>query len=860
MKSNSYIRNSYLTLLAYFVIQSNPFGPTSTIAQDFSPPQRSFQYYLQLHNDEFLKTMIPKEQFLLGIVKNVNEEISRRRSEGSELADLGIHQALDPDEVFMTEYAQELEMVVDLLDEINQLERTARKQVNFQILDALSDLKDRVREIIEKDNLTLNLSKSQEGQGDSLLRIDPTVDIKVDSEENQLNEEYEEEVRLDDLYEQWKYNRILEYKVKLTEYEFFRIRLLSTASETQEMRMFQRDLKRALLSYSDGNFHLSRIQLRDVLDTYSRYRLLDDILYYLCESSYGCNYLDEALEGYQRLVSEYPESPYTAKGLVKLIYIYFIYGQYEKLYDLHQQIMLRKEQLENVSVGTVSYLVAYTQFKAGNYESALDLLGKIEPGVTYFYPSIYLSAACYSNIGKDDLALSLYHRLVEVKRRGKKNPILAQIKNNALLKLGLMYYEKGDPDQATSYFNQVTEDFQYYDLSMIGKAWSAFSSGKPGEALQNAEWLLEHSMISSYAYEAKVLAASSKNLLGHSEEAIQDLKQVFQTGKRADRMEQMPASRETMTRNIQQIEEFQQQLKKDRDRVILDVITEIRRFLMSSASDLETWETSQNETNYNFTNTMQILTEKIEILDRLEEQARGSDTNALLGEIRSLRSDLIDTLNDHRFQASETTPDPEEDPLIRRMGMTDYLKYVFRSLLVQTLREKEQTRKDIQEAGALLTEAREGDNFNLSIRMEIAQEEFQDYHDKLNQHEVWLRENSPQEFRIELDQWATFSGYGISNISFSRIKESDRQIGRISNTIDVIDYVFNAKRGDLENRIQGLLSDVAKIEDQMMKEASKKDQMEKERFFKTEYFNRQRQESVTGKLREKSDSKKKVKK
>ena len=72
--------------------------------------------------------------------------------------------------------------------------------------------------------------------------------------------------------------------------------------------------------------------------------------------------------------------------------------------------------------------------------------------------------------------------------------------------------------------------------------------------------------------------------------------------------------------------------------------------------------------------------------------------------------------------------------------------------------------------------------------------------------------------------------------------------------------MFDAKKKDLENRIQGLLSDVAKIEEQMIQEVSIREQKEKDRFFKTEYFNRQRQESVAGKLRENPDLKKKVKK
>ena len=189
--------------------------------------------------------------------------------------------------------------------------------------------------------------------------------------------------------------------------------------------------------------------------------------------------------------------------------------------------------------------------------------------------------------------------------------------------------------------------------------------------------------------------------------------------------------------------------------------------------------------------------------------------------------------------------------------MTEYLRYIFRSLLLETVREKKQTQKDIEEAERLLREARKQNKFDLLIRMEIKKEELEDYYGKLNQYEVWLRENFPQDFRVELNRWATFSGYGISNINFSRIKQCDQRIAKISQTIDALDRVFKAKKKDLDNRIQGLLNDVATIEEQMRREAEKRQQREKEHFFKTRYFEKEKREPP-GKLNEKPEIKNKA--
>ena len=146
------------------------------------------------------------------------------------------------------------------------------------------------------------------------------------------------------------------------------------------------------------------------------------------------------------------------------------------------------------------------------------------------------------------------------------------------------------------------------------------------------------------------------------------------------------------------------------------------------------------------------------------------------------------------------------------------------------------------------------------LQMEIKKEELKDYYGRLNQYEVWLREHFPKSDRVEIDRWASFSGYGISNINFSRIKETEAQIAGISKTIDAIDRVFTSKRNNLQNRIQGLLSDVVSIEAKMQRDAERKEQNEKEKYFKADYFNRQRNEAAAGELQEKPVKSGKVKK
>ena len=449
----------------------------------------------------------------------------------------------------------------------------------------------------------------------------------------------------------------------------------------------------------------------------------------------------------------------------------------------------------------------------------------IGTGTSYYYPSHYLSAACYSNLGDNQSAITIYQQLIE-HISGSKNPMLNQIKNNALLKLGLIYFEDGQTQLAREYFRQVRMGSDSYDLSLLGNAWAAYQEGKPAEALQKVEELLSDNMISNYIYEARVLAASSKELLGQKEAALDDLRQVTNL----DKLNSGQPFSPVMVDPVQ----------FEKEKMLYREAKRIQKFLRGvDTESVRLDRADQTE----FAGTQQQLQGEIENLDDLEVLAREKNQPSL-SKIRQIRSQMIETLQDHTLEGRAKETGRDDSPLIRQMGMTEYLKYLFRALLLETLSEKDQTKLDIETAIQLKKEALEASRFTISLHMEMRQEELEDYYDALNQYEVWLKENLPQEFNVEVDQWTSFSSYGISNINFNRIKEIDEQTVQIARIMASIDRVFQEKRIKLEERIQGLLSDVARIEAQMKVETNRRLERERESFFHNKYFNKQTKETV----------------
>jgi TolA-binding protein len=808
----------------------------SSAAAQNNPIADDIRFALRLRNEEFLRMVVPKEKYLLGLVKSLADEVKARRSEGGELSALDNDVMVSPKQMLVNAYAREMDKMAVLLDEISGLENKARKQLDWRSIEALAELRKRVYTLLESRAVPTSDSLSAREAG--IPKESAAGSLPPPEAARPVSREFAET-----LLDQWKYNHLLDSKLAQTRFELIRTKLFRSATPQELQRMFRRDLRAALESYAAGDFALSRLQLRDVIAAYPGTQTVDDILFYAGESSFGLNFLDEALETYRELSVRFPHSAYSGKALAKILFIQFTYGQTDSMVQTHRalQAFQRTAPAQNVlddeTAGVASYLVGLSEFNRNSFVDALSAFQQVPPGTSYEPAAQYLSAACHSNLKNDDAALAIYGRLAEPPAGKNRNPIEIQVRNNALMKMGLIYYERGDNARATALFGRVDKEFQFNDLNLLGKAWSAYRSGKPVEALQNAEALLDHSLFSNYLYEAKVLAARSKELLGKSDEAVSDLEQVRIAGA-------SPLSdRWTAPVNDSPADVAGTQDADPAGAVRLySEASRIFRFLHAGGGPADSPAAGGDGPP----ESTRLLDAKIGVLDSLERMAEERRSPLILDSIRKLRGNAIQTLQLQSRRESGESPKNADDPVIRRMGLSSYTRYLFGTLLEDVVSEKREIRSNIAELGRLAAEPNSSDRTGLRIRMEIRGDDLTDTWLKLNQYEVWLRENMPQAFRVEIDRWANFSEYGISNINFSRIREIDGQMAALSGTVRVIDQVYRAKKIELGKRIEALLEDVNLIERQMQAEMQKKNEKEKEQRFNSEYYEKSVRESPLG--------------
>ena len=786
------------------------------------------RYYYQMREAEFEELILPKEQFLLVLSKNVTEEIESRKFEGLEFSDLFINQLAPPEESVNSAYGQELSRIILLLKEIQKMEFRAKKQSNINVLESLTGLKNKIKGILNvqaEDQLALF------GQIDSTGAVVAPQDTLVrEPDMPEFDRPDQHVLESGDLFDQWKYNRLLEYEVHLTRFKLIRAKLLGHASEKQTTRMFRRDLKRALEEYNAGHYMLSRLILQDIIDYYPDIHVLDDVLFYASESAYALHYFDEALDGYHQIVRDYPQSPFLSMALLKILNVNYLLGKNKELLEGFALLRDHVDQIDAQAWGRAAYLVAYTYFKQNDYRKALRLFTAVPIGTEYDYPAQYLAASCYSNLGDDEAALGIYQTLLLTKNSGQKDLLLAQIQNNVLLKLGFLYYERGNLQRAMEYFQRVSATFGNYDLSRLGLAWSAYQSGKPVLALNSAESILKNSMVSDYLYEAKVLAANAKNILGFKDEALKDLKSVYLVGSKAEALQELDSEADVT-------DPQSQDLALMREQELLTAARKIQKVLTGSSTLGGAFREAKNNPESD-----SFIRREIAGLDQIASNASGRDSLSIINEVKRIQKEMRGVLETQASQDEEK--EGVSDPLLQKMGMKEYLRFLFDYLLNETLEEKKRTRSGMDMARQLAKEAAAQDNFSLQIRLEIKLEELRDYHARLNQYEIWLRENKPEGARLNLNQWASFSGYGISNINFSRIKSIEGRMSRISELMTSLDNVYALKKEIINQKIQNLMSDVSKIERKMNWEVTQKREREREAYFRDQYFQRLNTEPI----------------
>lgn len=113
------------------------------------------------------------------------------------------------------------------------------------------------------------------------------------------------------------------------------------------------------------------------------------------------------------------------------------------------------------SRGVENYSVALEDYKASDYEKAYQEFGKVPSGSTLKSPALFRQARCATNMGKNELAIKKYNRIV---REGSKSSIAPISEYN----MANLMYENNEKD-AKKHFKKIIKKYPTSDYAIASE-------------------------------------------------------------------------------------------------------------------------------------------------------------------------------------------------------------------------------------------------------------------------------------------------------------------------------------------------------------------------------------------------------
>jgi hypothetical protein len=102
--------------------------------------------------------------------------------------------------------------------------------------------------------------------------------------------------------------------------------------------------------------------------------------------------------------------------------------------------------------------------------------------------------------------------------------------------------------------------------------------------------------------------------------------------------------------------------------------------------------------------------------------------------------------------------------------------------------------------------------------------------------ELWLSENRVQEVETNFNQWADYSGFGMSNIVKGEIQDDSEKIYSYSKNLAYIGDLIESHKRELEARVARLEAEMKRRQEEIEAEKRRKQRLELEELFKHGYF------------------------
>lgn len=758
----------------------------------------------------------------------------------------------------VNEYDREVERLLEILRELDKLKKTAIAKGNPAVREKILRFQKRIGNTLEKpgeksleemyyqeftrvaevlrelDALKREVKNKTAHQ--KILVLKKRILNNVSPEALAIVGYHDPDVKrsFEDFLQQWKAAQIIKYKAELTQARIIKSRLLAVGNEEQKQRMFRAALSDALMSYSRKDYQVACLQFEEILRDYDFYKDLSDICFYLSESYFAQKLYDRAEAGYKRVLRDYPQSEYAGPALFKLMLISYTYSNFDDLFAYYDKLI--NKPVEDRVLLKASYLAGYCYFLAQQYRRAITTLSRVPPGSKYFLPSQYLIGVCHAACDEYDKAILVFEKLAFKGNYPWTDVTTNLIKNNALLKLGFIYYERGDFQRALEYFDRVSKGHPAYDKTLVGKAWAEYKAGELADSITDLRRLSGNFLTSNYIYEAKVLSAHCKRRLGRTEDALRDLKYVAKTKEALQLAEIYERARSKILRQLHQLDSLEVEAIQNRDEKRYKAIQIARRKLGRSLKDVNR-KYAKLALPEEVDKEKEKILQHLQDLDTYEQIAEEMGRKDVIEKIEKLRRKLVKSLQTYDRVTSF--------PQVIKENHIKNRKEILNNLKREAASEKQRISENIAALEKMIRKAQHDEDHEMLTELEMKRDQLVELRDKINKYEVWLMEQKVEEIDTDYQRWADLTGYGISDIDYHQLKEKEEKMAALSKAMAVIDRELQKRKKEMAERVKRLKEKIKEVEQLARRKRLKAERQKQEKYLQEKYFIKKQREVGT---------------
>lgn len=781
------------------------------------------------------------------------------------------------------EYSAEVAKLIDLYDQIVLFEKSARVNNDVQLLQQIGSQKKRITSALEASRLSspidyhavkdyvaevenivqvlrefdklefeakyeaIDIGGAIESAKDSLLRnVDSTVlNLLGYSDKTEGHS-----ITVSDYFREWKASRLAEIHIKLTQYRVIKEHLLKSALPEERDRMLERDMSDALLNYTNEKYELAIDQFQEIYDNYRPYyENLDGVLFYLHEANFASGYFETAYKGFMTIAKDYPASPFLPRIYARLLFISFTYG-WDKDFFNHFDTLVDYEQVFPEDLDEANYLAGYLKYRNNEFDDARLHLERVASNSKYGLAARYLEGIVSANLNDYQHAKTAFKTIMSVENLPWTDLNTTFLKNESCIKLAYIYYQHAAYDSALLYFDQVSQGYNGYDKSLLGKAWSNLKKGEIDKSLLDLNELMSNFIFSNYTYESRVLSAHCRRLQDENAKAIKEFTSVTEANKTSVQAKDYMSERKILLERLHELENIEEQILERQDGLLYPKIASLRESIEFALQSFTYRGVLDKRILDEYQKDRKLILHQIVEFETIMQYAETANDMQMYDNASTQRDKLLSMMDQF----------PEDDASIKANNFLNYpiaiheQGYIYQKELVQgvmrnLLDEKQRVNHDLDIISDLIKMSDSRTQMEIVLDLEILEEDLRDLHNQIDKYQVWLSNHQLQEVDTHLEYWSNVSGFSISDINYTTYQEQRQKIETLDKNMSYIDRILNKKRELLERRIAQYDEETLKIERELESEKIRVEKLEKERYFRDIYFDtRTREVDVSDEL------------